>query len=100
MQTDADGPTEARIIHDGTQKVDVNKHIRVRDKVPFPMSADISRLLRFQAASNTPFFGLTADVKEVHRVVAVHPLGWPVQACQVDPGGDVYLNARGTYGIA
>ena len=43
---------------------------------------------------------MTADVKEAHRAVAVHPDDWPLQACQVEPGGPVYLNKRGTYGIA
>ncbi len=32
--------------------------------------------------------------------MAVHPDDWPLQACQVVSGGEVYLNKRGTYGIA
>ncbi len=95
-----DGSTEIRIIHDGTHRVDVNRYIRVRDRIPFPVGADVSRLLRHQASTRTPFFGLTADVKEAHRAVAVHPDDWPLQACQVETGGSVYLNKRGTYGIS
>jgi hypothetical protein len=95
-----DGTTEIRIIHDGTHKVDVNKYIRVRDKIPFPLAPDVSRVIRHQAASNMPFYALTADVKEAHRAIAVDPRDWPLQACQVEPGGDVYCNKRGTYGVA
>jgi hypothetical protein len=95
-----DGTAEIRIIHDGTHKVDVNKYIRVRDKIPFPLAPDVARVIRHQAASNMPFYALTADVKEAHRAIAVDPRDWPLQACQVQPGGDVYCNKRGTYGVA
>ncbi len=68
-----DGSTEVRLIHDGTHRVDANRHIRVRDRITFPLAADISRILRHQASTKRPFFGLTADVKEAHVAVAVHP---------------------------
>ena len=96
----SDGSIEVRIVHDGTNKVDVNKYIRVRDSTPFPLAADIMRVLRDQAGAKRPYFGLTVDVKEAHRSVAIDPLDWPLQACQVTPEGSVYLNKRGTYGIA
>ncbi len=77
----------------------MNRYIRVRGKMPFPLAADVRRLLRHQAAARSPFFGLTADVKKAHRAVAAHPDDWPLQACQVEDGGSVYLNKRGTYGV-
>jgi len=51
-------------------------------------------------SSSIPFFALTADVKEAHRQVRVAPQDVPLQACQLEPGGDVYLNLVGTYGVA
>jgi hypothetical protein len=78
----------------------VNRNIQVRDRIPFPLASDVSRLLRRQASRGRPNFGLTADVKEAHRAVAIHPDDWPLQACQVVPGGSIYLNRRGTYGIS
>jgi hypothetical protein len=43
---------------------------------------------------------LTADIEDAHRMIAVCPSDWPLQACQVRPGGKVYLNTRGTFGIS
>ncbi len=60
--TRADGTTEVRIIHDGTHGVDVNRYIRVHDRIPFNLASDVSRLLRHQASRGRPYFGLTADV--------------------------------------
>ena len=70
----ADGSLEVRIVHDGTNKVDVNKYIRVRDSTPFPLAADIMRVLRHQSGAKRPYFGLTVDVKEAHRSMAIDPL--------------------------
>ena len=77
--------------------MDVNTYIRVRDSTPFPLAADIMRVLRHQSGAKRPYFGLTVDVKEAHRAVAIDPLDWPLQACQVSPDGPVYLKKRGTY---
>ena len=98
--TDADGKVEVRIIHDGTNGVDVNRFIKVNDGSCCPTAADIKRVMQAQRASGLPHFGLTLDVKEAHRAVAVRPEDWPLQACQVREGGSVYLNTRGTYGMA
>ena len=68
-----DGTTEVRIVHDGTNKVHINKYIRVRDAIPCPTAPDVKRVLREQAREKKPFFGMTADVKEAHRTVAVDP---------------------------
>ena len=97
---DQDGNTEVRIIHDGTNGVDVNRFIKVVDGGCCPTAPDIKCAMREQRASGIPHFGLTLDVKEAHRMVAVREEDWPLQACQVRPGGDVFLNTCGTYGIA
>ena len=98
--TREDGTTEIRIVHDGTHGVDINTKIKVQDATPCPTAPDIKTALRLQAARRTPYFGLTADVKEAHRLIPVDPLDWPLQACQVRPGGNIYLNKVGTYGVA
>ena len=98
--TDSEGKVEVRIIHDGTNGVDVNRYIKVQDGGCSPTAADIKRVLQEQRASGAPHFGLTLDVKEAHRMVAVRPEDWPLQACQVRRGGVVYLNTRGTYGVS
>ena len=96
----SDGVMEIRIIHDGTHKVPVNDKIRVRDGGIFPTAPDLKLALREQAATGRPHFGLTADIEEAHRMIAVDPVDWPLQACQARPGGEVFLNTCGTYGIA
>ena len=95
-----EGETEVRIIHDGTHKVGVNDRIRVRDAGAFPTAPDLATELRLQAATGYPHFALTADVTEAHRAVAIDPRDWGYQACQAHPEGPVYLNRRGTYGMA
>ena len=45
-------------------------------------------------------FALSADVSEAHRQFLVHPDDWHPLGCQVSPGGDVFVNTVGTFGIA
>ena len=45
-------------------------------------------------------FALSADVTEAHRQVPIHPDDWHLLGCQVSPGGDVFVNTVGTFGIA
>ena len=47
-----------------------------------------------------PHFGMAVDVEGAHRTIAVRPLDWPLQACPVYPDGQVFLNRRGTFGLA
>ena len=35
-----------------------------------------------------------------HRIVMIRPEDWPLVACQLEPGGDVYLNMVGTFGVS
>ena len=98
--TRSDGSTEIRVIHDGTNKVGVNSKIKVRDSIPLPMAQDLQVALRHCAASGLPAFAFTADIKEAHRLIAVAREDWALQACQLEPGGLVYINKVGTYGVA
>jgi len=95
-----DGTIVIRILYDGTHGVPVNGRIKVRDQERFPAAPDLKRQLREQAASGLPAFGLTVDVKDAHRCVAVAPEDWHLQAAQVAPGAPVYLFKRGTFGVA
>ena len=45
-------------------------------------------------------FALTADVKEAHRQVPIHPLGWHLLGCRVETSADVYTDTVGTFGAA
>ena len=45
-------------------------------------------------------FALSAGVTEAHRQVPFHPDDWHYLECQVIPGGDVFVNTVGTFGIA
>ena len=98
--TDEDGDIEVRVLHDGTHGVNTNRFIKVRDGGVPPMASDLKTCLRMQAARGKPFCGLTVDAKSAHKVVAIRPEDWPLQACQVVPGGPVFINKRGTYGLA
>ena len=98
--TGKDGQLDVRIIHDGTNGVDINKYICVRDAVPLPLAADVKRVMREQAASQLPFAGITIDIEAAHRTVKVRPQDWGYLACRAEPQGDVFINTCGTYGFA
>ena len=96
--TSEDGLVEVRVLHDGTNGVDLNRFILVKDGGISPMAADMKTALRHQAARQRPYWGLTADIKSAHRLVAVRPEDWPLIACQLEAGGEVFLNTVGTFG--
>eukprot|EP00969_Alexandrium_andersonii_P173515 7670613-Alexandrium_andersonii.AAC.1 len=56
--------------------------------------------MREQHATGLSHCGLAADVRNAQRWAIVVPQDWPLQAAQVKPGGAIYLNCVGTYGIA
>ena len=95
-----DGETEVRVLHDGTHGVDANRYILVLDGGTSPTAQDLKTCMRHQAGRKRPHVGATLDIRGAHHVVVVRPYDWPLQACQVEPGGPVYINKRGTFGIA
>jgi len=99
-RVEEDGTVVIRLLYDGTHGVPVNPRIKVRDQERFPGAPDLKRVLREQAAAGLPTFGITIDVKDAHRCVAVSPEDWPLQAAQVAPGSPVFLFKRGTFGVA
>ena len=58
------GTITARVLHDGTNGISVNRRTRVRDQERFPTAADVKRIMREKAAIGEQSFALTADVKE------------------------------------
>ena len=90
----------ARVLHDGTHGVCVNRRIRLRDQERSPIAPDIKRVMREKARIGERPFALTADVKEAHRQVSIDPCDWHLLGCQVIPGSSVYINKVGTFGIS
>ena len=95
-----DGSVEVRIVHDGTHGINVNSLIKVLDHVGHPAAGDVQRIMQECRESGQPYFAATADVQEAHRQVHVAPEDAPLQACQLSPGGPVFVNLVGTYGIS
>ena len=94
------GKVTARVLFDGTHGLSVNTKTRLRDQERGPIAADLKRSMREKARFGELTFALSADVTEAHRQVPIHPDDWHLLGCQVSPGGDVFINTVGTFGIA
>ena len=90
----------ARVLFDGTHGLCVNSKTRLRDQERAPIAADFKRSMREKSRIGELTFTLSADVTEAHRQVPIHPDDWHLLGCQVSPGGDVFVNTVGTFGIA
>ena len=64
------------------------------------MAADLKHVMRERARLGERTFALTADVAEAHRQIPIHQRDWHLLGCQVEVGGDVYINKVGTFGVA
>ena len=96
----ANGVVSARVLFDGSNGIAVNRRTRIRDQERAPVAADLKRVMREKARLGEKTFALTADVAEAHRQNPIHPRDWHLQGCQVEVGGDVYINKVGTFGVA
>ena len=67
------GEISARVLFDGTNGLQVNTRTRLRDQERSPIAADLKRAMREKATLGVRTFALTADVKEAHRQVPIHP---------------------------
>ena len=94
------GTVTVRVLHDGTTGVDTNRYVQVRDACLYPLVPGIKMAMRYQSASGKRFGVLLVDVSGAHRTVAVREEDWPLQACQLEPGGDVFVNCVSTFGIS
>ena len=89
----------ARVLHDGTNELAVNRNTRLRDQERCPVSSDLKRAMREKASRGLRTFALTADVKEAHRQIPIDPRDWHLLGCQLECGADVFINTAGTLGI-
>ena len=94
------GEISARVLFDGTNGIHVNKRTRIRDQERSPIASDVKRYMREKSAIGERTFALTADVKEAHRQIPIAPSDWKFLGCQIRPGGAVYINTVGTFGVA
>ena len=94
------GKVTARVLFDGTHGLCVNSKTKLRDQERAPIAADLKRSMREKSRIGELTFALSADVTEAHRQVPFHPDDWHLLGCQASPGGDVFVNTVGTFGIA
>ena len=101
------GTSRVRLIHDGTYSVDVNKRIRVRDRMRFPLIDDAAAVLRQVEAEkleNNEVVRLSVlyDIARAHKLIPVRDKDWGLQAFSLpgETSGDVYVHTRGTFGVA
>ncbi len=96
-----DGTTKVRMLYDGTSGVDVNTHIRVRDKDRGPATPDVKCILHQQARTGRRTIGITADVKDAHRSIPVREEDWKYQVCRARPSPSQHFFFKcGVFGIA
>ena len=101
------GTKKVRLIHDGTYSVDVNRRIRVRDRMRFPLIDDATAILR-QIQSEVAGqgggvrFSVLYDIARAHKLIPVAEEDWGLQAFRLpgDKSGDIFVHTRGTFGIA
>ena len=101
------GTTKVRLIHDGTYSVDVNRRIRVRDRMRFPLIDDAAAVLRQveeekREQQQVVRLSVLYDIARAHKLIPVREEDWGLQAFRL-PGestGDVFVHTRGTFGIA
>ena len=101
------GTKRVRLIHDGTYSVDVNRRIRVRDRMRFPLIDDAAAVLRQVEEETTGGqggirFSVLYDIARAHKLIPVAEEDWGLQAFRLpgDKSGDVFVHTRGTFGIA
>ena len=94
------GVVSAWVLFDGSNGIAVYRRTRIRDQERAPVAADPKRVMREKARLGEKTFALTADVAGAHRQIPIHPRDWHLFGCQVEVGGDVYINKVGTFGVA
>ena len=101
------GSNKVRLIHDGSYSVDVNRRIRVKDRLRFPLIDDVSAAMSHLEADTQDSgsgirFCLVYDIARAHKLIPVHPEDWGLQAFRLPDGQttDIFVHTRGTFGIA
>ena len=100
VKKEKDGGISARVVFDGTNGTYVNSSTHLRDQERSPVAGDIKRFMRKKARVGELTFGLTADIKEAHRQIPIHPSDWHMLGSQLESDGEVFINTEGTFGIS
>ena len=85
------------MLFDRTNGIFLISSTHLRDQERAPVSPVLNRPMREKAKSGEVTFRLTADVKEAHRQVPIHPDYWHLLGCQLDRGGEVFVNTVCTF---
>ena len=91
------GSITARVLHDGSNGIAVNKRTSVWDPERGPMASYLKRAMREKAKSGETTFSLTAGVKEAHRQIPVAREDWWLLGCRVRRGTYVYTHTHGRH---
>ena len=85
-----------RLVHDATNKVQVNNRIRARDQARSP-AREMRTLQREwqERRGGAKMFAVIGDASKAHRGIKVKEEDWGYQACRLQPGR-VWLNTVGT----
>ena len=101
------GSSNVRVIHDGSYSVDVNRRIRVRDRLRFPLIDDASAVLasveeQVEEEESRIRLSMLYDIARAHKLVPVHEDDWGLQAFRLPDGpeDEIYVHTKGTFGIA
>ena len=94
------GVITARVLFGATHGIAANHRTRVRDQQRGLIAADLKRLMSEKSKTGEPTFALTADVTEAHRQIPIAEQDWHLLGCQVQPGGEIFVNTVGTFGVA
>ena len=100
------GSDRVRLIHDGSYSVDINRRIKVRDRMRFPLCDDAAAVLveveEEVASSKEARFALLYDISRAHKLIPVLERDWGLQAFRLPAAedGQLYVHTRGTFGVA
>ena len=92
--------------------VDINRRIRVRDRMRFPLIDDAAAVMcsvedHVEREMQKVRFSMVYDIARAHKLIPVRRMDWGYQAFRL-PGpketpeeeSAVYLHTRGTFGVA
>ena len=88
-----------RVLHDGSNGIQINHRIKVQDQLRCPGPGEIRQILHEKAESGSRAFSILGDFSKAHRRVPIARKDWGYQGCRLRPGS-VWLNCVGTYGMA
>lgn len=100
------GSDKVRLIHDGSYSVDINRRIKVLDRMRFPLCDDAAAVLaeieEEVRSTKVPRASLLYDISRAHKLIPILERDWGLQAFRMPgpPDGQIYLHTRGTFGVA